>query len=372
MFSHPMWFAFVVMQTMIPTLLIGPPGCGKTASIMALSHAIKRRFVPLIGSQCSPEDVSGLPVPDMVKFLCRMMPMSWSEALLTPGGLLALDEFGNTPPSVHASLLTVIQDKRVGDLTLDLDTMIVAMMNPPEQSPNGTPLSLPTANRFFITEWKNDTAAWIDGLAAGCEWAAPQMPILPDDWKTRVPRWGALLATYHRRFPGRDNVLPKDDTILRYPTERSWRNAVHCLAAGEAAGADMWTDQSNVRLMAAGCVGDQAADEFCEWKSTFDVADPLDILDGKVTFKHRDERPDITMTVLAALASTVSTESTFTPDRWDAAAMIFGEVGKTSHPEMALRYTRLLLDATAKFKHAPSAKVLKPLVEMNAAMKVGG
>jgi hypothetical protein len=102
------------------------------------------------------------------------------------------------------------------------------------------------------------------------------------------------------------------------------------------------------------------------------MADPLDILDGKVTFKHRDERPDITMTVLAALASAVSTESTFTPDRWDAAAMIFGEVGKTSHPEMALRYTRLLLDATAKFKHAPSAKVLKPLVEMNAAMKVGG
>lgn len=370
LFAHPMWFVFVAMQARIPTLVIGMPGCAKTACAMALAAAMRRRFVPLVGSQCSPEDVAGLPVPDHVKFLCRMMPMSWVEALLTPGGLLFLDEFGATGQNVHASLLTVIQDKRVGDLHLDVDTLILAAMNPIEVTPNGTPLSLPTANRFFIADWVNDRESFLNGLTT-CEWEAPAFPILPSDWETRIPKWGAMFSTFLRRFD-LVNVPPKDDTVLRFPTERTWRNAVMCCAAAEAAGADMYTDQSNVRSMVAGNVGDVAADQFCQWKSTFDVADPLDILDGKVTFKHRDERPDITMTVLAALATTVSTESTFTPDRWDAAAGLFGEIGKSSHPEMALRYTRILLDATAKFKHSPNAKVLKPLIEMSNSLKSVG
>jgi hypothetical protein len=272
---------------------------------------------------------------------------------------------------VHASLLTVIQDKRVGDQHLDVDTMIVACMNPPEISPNGTPLTPPTANRFFIAEWKNDRAAWLRGLGT-CEWEAPVFPIVPDDWKTRVPRWGALMTAFHTRFPDLDNVLPKDDTVLRFPTERTWRNAIMCCAAAEAAGADMFTDQSNVRLMVAGNVGEQYADQFCSFKSSMDVADPVEILDGVVTFKHRDERPDITMTVLAALASTVSTESTFTPDRWDRAAALFGEIGAASAPEMALRHTRILLDAAKQFKHTPSAKVLKPLIDMSNSLKSAG
>jgi hypothetical protein len=367
---HPMWYAFVAMQAGIPTLLIGMPGCAKTACAMALAKALRRRFVPLIGSQCSPEDVSGLPVPDHVKFLCRMMPMAWSEALLTPGGLLFLDEWGATGPAVHAAMLTVIQDKRVGDLPLDADTLMLAAMNPIEVTPNGTPLSLPTANRFFIADWVNDRESFLTGLAT-CEWDAPSFPVLPEDWKTRVPKWGAMFQSFLRRTD-MVNVPPTDDTQLRYPTERTWRNAVMCCAAAEAAGADMFTDQSNVRLMVAGNVGDVAADQFCQFKSTLDIADPLDILDGKVTFTHRESRPDITMTVLAALATTVSTAATFTPERWDAAATLFGEIGKTSHPELVLRWTRILLDATAKFKHSPNAKVLKPLVEMSNALKSVG
>jgi MoxR-like ATPase len=44
LFTHPMWFAFVAIQAMIPTLLIGPPGCGKTAANMALAGAMRRRY----------------------------------------------------------------------------------------------------------------------------------------------------------------------------------------------------------------------------------------------------------------------------------------------------------------------------------------
>lgn len=370
-FSHPMWHLFLVMQTGIPTLTVGMPGCAKTQIHMALAKAMGRRFVPLIGSQCTPEDVSGLPVPDHVKFLCRMMPMSWVEALLTPGGFLFLDEWGNTGPAVHASLLTVTQDKRVGDLHLDVDTIIAAAMNPIEICPNGTPLSLPTMNRFYHSQWKNDTDRFLTGLAT-CEWSAPEFPILPPDWKSYIPKWGAMFSSFLR---GRDemiNVPPKDDLHPAYPTERTWRNAVVCCAAADAAGADMFSDQSNVRLMVEGNVGEVATAQFCQYKQTLDLIDPIELVDGKATFKHRDDRPDLTMTVLASVATTVSSASTFTPDRWDAAAAFFGEIGASAHPEIALRYTRILLDATKTFKHSPSAKVLKPLIELSNSLKVTG
>ena len=369
-FAHPMWFAFIVMQAGIPTLFTGMPGCAKTAVHQALAKAMGRRFVPLIGSQCTPEDVAGLPVPDHVKFLCRLMPMSWVEALLTPGGFLFLDEFGTPSPAVHAALLTVVQDKRVGDHHIDVDTIISAAMNPVDISPNGTPLSLPTQNRFFHAAWKNDIDKFLTGLTT-CEWQAPEFPILPVDWKTYVPKWGSIFSAFLR---GRDemiNVPPKDDLHPAYPTERTWRNAVMCCAAAEAAGADMFSDQSNVRLMVEGNVGEVATTQFTAYKQTLDIVDPVELVDGKATFKPKDSRPDLTMTVLASVATTVSTAATFTPERWDRAVQLFGEIGMSSHPEIALRYTRILQEATAKFKYAPSAKALKPLIDLNALMKTG-
>ena len=368
-FSHPTWHVFLVMQTGIPTLVVGMPGCAKTAIHMALAKAMGRRFVPLVGSQCTPEDVAGLPVPDHVKFLCRMMPLQWVTELLTPGGFLFFDEFGTPSPSVHAAFLTVIQDKRVGDQHLDVDTLMSAAMNPVEISPNGTPLSLPTMNRFFHAQWKNDTNAFLNGLAT-CEWQAPEFPILPADWKTYVPKWGAMFSAFLR---GRDemiNVPPQDDLHPAFPTERTWRNAVLCCAAAEAVGADMYSDQSNVRLMVEGNVGEAATSQFCNYKQTLDIVDPIELVDGKATFQHRDARPDLTMTVLASVATTVSSASTFTPDRWDRAAMLFGEVGSSAHPEIALRYTRILLDSAKTFKHAPSAKVLKPLIDLSNSLKL--
>jgi hypothetical protein len=370
-FSHPMSHVFIALQAGIPTLVVGMPGCAKTQVHAALARALGRRFVPLIGSQCTPEDVAGLPVPDHVKFLCRMMPLSWTEALLTPGGLLFLDEFGTVSPSVHAALLTVVEGKRVGDHHLDADTLIAAAMNPTEHSPNGTPLSLPTQNRFFHAKWQNDIDGFLSGLTT-CEWDVPTLPVVPVDWKQYIPKWGGIVSSFLRRNEGIINVPPADDLHPAYPTERSWRNTVHCLAAADATGMDMDTDTTNVRLMVEGNVGDVATSQFCNYKATLDLVDPLDLLDGKATFAHRAERPDLTMTVLGAVATAVSTASTFTPDRWDAAAILFGEVGKQAHPEIALRYTRVLLEATGKFKHAPSAKVLKPLAELNAALKVTG
>lgn len=368
-FLHPMAHLWIAMQARIPTLVVGMPGCGKTLLTSLLAQAMGRRFVPLIGSQCTPEDVGGLPVPDHVKFLCRMMPMSWVEALLDPLGFLFLDEFSNVSPGVQASLLTVVQDKRVGDTHLHLDTIIAAACNPAEISPNGTPFTLPTLNRFFHVEWKTDREAWLDGLVE-CKWEAPAFPIVPDDWQTLIPKWGAKVKSFLSRTSGElDNAPPKDDTTWAYPSERTWRNAIHCLAAADAAGADMASDCSFIRKVMAGNVGRMAADQFCQWKQANDLVDPIAILDGTETFEHRDDRPDITLTVAAAVATTACAAGTFSPARWDAAAAFLGEIGKTAAPEIALKFTGLLKQAAVAQQYAPSKTALKPLIDLGAMMQ---
>lgn len=368
-FLHPMAHLWIAMQARIPTLIVGMPGCGKTLLTSLLAKAMQRRFVPLIGSQCTPEDVGGLPVPDHVKFLCRMMPMWWVEALLDPLGFLFLDEFSNVQPGVQASLLTVVQDKRVGDTHLHSDTIIAAACNPVEISPNGTPFTLPTLNRFFHAKWATDREAWLDGLV-DCEWQAPVFPMVPDDWQSLIPKWGAKVSAFLRRTGGElDNCPPKDDTQWAYPSERTWRNSIHCLAAADAAGADLSSDCSFVRKMVEGNVGRMAADQFCNWKQQNDLVDPIAILDGTETFEHRDDRPDITLTVAAAVAGTACASGTFTPDRWDAAAAFLGEIGRTAAPEIALRHTKALREAAIRQKYSPSKAALKPLIDLGSMLK---
>lgn len=361
-FAHPMAHLFIAQQARVPTLVIGDPGDGKTAIHRALCKAMARRFVLLLGSQCSPEDVAGLPVPDHVKLLCRMMPMWWVEALLTPGGMLCLDEFMSVPPSVQAALLTVIQDKLVGEVYLDVDTIICAMANPVEMTPNGTPLSLPTLNRFFHAEWKCDDEAWLDGLPT-CEWEAPAFPVVPTDWQTYIPKWGSRVQAFHRRHDGMRSVVPKDDTTFSYPTRRTWENTIKCLAAADAAGADLTTDQTFVRKMTAGNVGTTAADMFSNFNSMLDLVDPIAFLDGKEKFKHSEARPDLTFCVCASITTALAGRE-FSTDRWDAAAGFFAALAKDAGPEIPLRYTRLLQEAAAKQKYAPSAKTMAPLVEL--------
>jgi hypothetical protein len=367
-FAHPMAHLFIAQQARIPTLVIGDPGDGKTALHRALCRAMNRRFILLLGSQCSPEDVAGLPVPDHVKFLCRMMPMWWVEAMLTPGGTLCLDEFMSVPPSVQAALLTVIQDKLVGEVYLDTDTIICAMANPLEQTPNGTPLSLPTLNRFFHAKWECDDEAWLDGLAT-CEWDAPPFPVVPAGWESLIPKWGARVASFHRRQEGVRSVVPKDDTTFSFPTRRTWENSIKCLAAADAAGADMTSNQQWVRAMVAGNVGEVVANQFSTFNAALDLVDPIEVLDGKAKFVHKDSRPDLTFALCASVVSALLAAGTFSEDRWNRGAALLGSVGTEVAPEIALKFTRLLHKAAADRKYAPPAKALKPLLELAAAMK---
>jgi hypothetical protein len=140
--------------------------------------------------------------------------------------------------------------------------------------------------------------------------------------------------------------------------------AVKCLAAAEAAGGEMFTNNSLVRAMVKGCVGETAAHQFVQYKQTRDIVPVEDLLDGHAEFTHNDDRPDITLCVAAAVTSAISVMSRFTPDRWDRAAAIIGKIGTECSPEIALKHNLKLRDAAMKAKYSPSKKALKPLLDL--------
>lgn len=370
-FAHPMAHLFIAQQARVPTLVIGDPGDGKTAIHRALAKAMGRRFVLMIGSQCTPEDVGGVAVPDFAKHLCRLLPMWWVEQLLTPGGFLFLDEFMANSPAVQSALLTVIQDKLVGEVYFDGDTIVCAAANPLDMTPNGSPLYLPSLNRFFHAKWECDDETWLDGLDT-LNWDAPAFPLVPAGWEGSIPKWGSRVQMFHRRTEGMRSVIPSDETTFSFPTRRTWANAIRCLAAADAAGADLTTDQTFVRRMVEGNVGEVAANAFCQFNSTLDLIDPLDVLDDKAKFKHNDSRPDLTFSVVASVVSTVHAASTFTPARWDRAARFLGEIGDEVAPEIALKYLNLLRKAAEQNKYVPNAKAVQPLIALHKAIKSVG
>jgi len=354
----------------VPSLAEGFCGEGKTTIARALSDALGRRFVLLIASQCAPEDVAGMPSPDNKAGITRMLPPYWFDEVKEPGGFLFADEMTTPVPSVRAPFLSVFSEYRVGQYRMHPDTIVCGAFNPADLAPNGSPLEPAMANRFFHWKWEMNRETWHAGLSdplAPLQWQAPVFPVVPSSWRDYLGIWAPLVSEFLRSHDGLYSMMPKDGD-LAFPSYRTWTYAIRCLAAAEAAGAEMHANQAVVRKMVSGCVGDTAAHQFVQWFKTRDIARVEDLLDGTVVFKHDDNRPDITLCVAAALTTAVGIPSRFTPDRWNRVAAIIGNIGTACSPEIALKHSKKLRQAAIDNGYRPSQKALKPLLDLMSAV----
>lgn len=350
----------------VPALAEGFCGEGKTTIARALSEALGRRFVLLIASQCAPEDVAGMPSPDNKSGVTRMLPPYWYEDVKEPGGFLFADEMTTPVPAVRAPFLSVFSEFKVGQYQMHPDTIVCGAFNPADLAPNGSPLEPAMANRFFHWKWEMNRDAWHAGVIdpeTPLQWPAPVFPIVPANWQDYLGIWAPLVGEFLRSHDGLYTAMPKEGE-LAFPSYRTWTYAIKCLAAAEASGAEMHENTAIVRKMVAGCVGMTAAHAFCEYVRSRNLARVEDLLDGTVEFTHDPNRPDITLCVAAAITTAVSSASRFSPDRWDRAAAIIGKIGTECSPEIALKHNKKLREAAIANKYRPSAKALKPLLDL--------
>lgn len=314
---------FIALQV-VPSIVWGGTGVGKTTVIGQLAKALNRNFHLLIGSTHLPEDFSGYPDADRNAGVIRMMPTSWVQDFKDGLGFLLLDEFTCVPPTTMAAELSLITERRVGDVTLPESTIIVAAANPPELAPGGNALPPSMRSRFFHYKWQVDRNELFKGYRNGLSWSAPSFPVVPDDHRQLYAKYGGLVEAFLRSAPDCMEKLPDSDECLSFPNPRTWSYVVKVLSAAESVG---HLPGSNVfRELITGCVGDAAGGEFMRYMATLDLVNPASILDGTEKFKYRPGRPDLCICLLTGLVKELRVETS--QERWTRAAQAFIEIGE--------------------------------------------
>jgi len=309
---------YIVMQSGTPVKYEGHPGVAKSSSILQLAQRLGRDLLLLIGSTHAPEDFAGIPFVAQGENFFEMKPPKFAERLTRPGAILAVDEINTNGPTILAAFLSMLTERRLGDVAIHPDTMFWAACNPPEMAPNASPLPKSMNNRFWHGKWKHDFESWSQGMESEAnDWGKPEFPMVDPDWRRFRPQFGMLIVSFLRANPSLQIDIPKDDETMAFPTPRSWTYVRDALAAAQSIDAP-----SNIQnQICKGLVGDTAAGQFMRHIKINDLINAEAILDGDEEFKYDKKRPDLAVCLLPALVTGMKRK--YTPERMDNAVKAF-------------------------------------------------
>lgn len=218
-------------------LSLGIPGVAKTAFFEALARTTERRFIPYMLDQSLPEDLKGYPLVQeiqangaTVKAMVHVLEEVRLRAELEPTVVL-LDELTCAGHSIQAPALQWVNNASP-------NCWMFAAANPPDKAAAGVDLTPPMVNRLCVVPWETPVDAIRQGWCNGLDFPAPEVPLVPTNWRDHLPKWGLLVDAFIQRFPDRLEAYPRDPAKAAepYPTPRSWTNVakiiLHCLTGG--------------------------------------------------------------------------------------------------------------------------------------------
>lgn len=353
----------------IPFYLVGGPGIGKSDIQQQIADQISQhlgRPFPLelrSGPSMQPEDVSGLPVPNLEAKEVDMYPWRIGKQVLeNQAGMVVIDEFGSVDEQTESALLNFFQGGKLGEHTLPHTVALGAIGNPAEIASNGRNLSAPAANRFCWLQGGYDNNAYVDFLSGG-KGLATKVDILPENWeKNYLPTAKLIAASYLRRNPHAGYHLPEAHKAgCAWPSPRSWLNGLRLMAAFESLGFKYTSDISHLAL--SGCIGDDAAATFVTWFLDIKLPDPEEILANPSKLeKLMPERNDHREVALDALASAAVKDHPDQTKRYDLAMDIIANFFKKEQ-DVALRAFFFLCSHIHKVKDAANTQTLKECVK---------
>jgi hypothetical protein len=333
-------FLEIGLRTRTPGLLIGPPGVGKSATIIDWGARNNLKTWVVIASLREPTDFAGLPVVGRDKFkdqngnefpIVHFAPPRFASEACSDGGLIFLDEITTAPPAVQAALLRAVLDLAFGDLQLDpTKVAICAAANPPELAAGGWDLAPPLANRFRHRSFTLDPQKWIEEFPN--YWgSAPKLGYqkleLDDQYWAKAR---SMVAGFVRHRPSKLLDIPKEETRrgCAWPSPLTWDFASRQL------GAILADNQPPTEALpyVADCVGEGAATEFMAWCREVDLPDPWELLKKPESFKVPN-RSDILFAVLSSVAT--AAVNNLTVSNWNAAWKIFAAAANSGHKDVA-------------------------------------
>ncbi|NPA69523.1 MAG: ATP-binding protein [Crenarchaeota archaeon] len=224
---------FIERQLEPPTfILIGPPGIGKSESVMELGRELAEKlnkefivyddklfdkimsepdryfvYIDIRLSLHDPGELTGIP-REAGRNAIMFKPLTWGLVLSEAAGILFLDELTNVQrEDLLAAAYRVLWDRYLGYVKLSRNVLVIAAGNRREDSSIVRKLPAPLINRTCILYIKVPTVE---------EWRQYMEEKYGD-------RWCRTIYYYLKSRPEHLYVPPDDvETLENFPTPRSW------------------------------------------------------------------------------------------------------------------------------------------------------
>ncbi len=239
--------------------VIGDFGVGKTSVVSEFAQNRGAGFHVMVASMMDRLDLGGLPYGDQESDTTKTRPAraiaELSKERNPDGGkaVLYLNEFNAAPDSVQPVFLRLIGERKVGELTIRDNVLIIADGNPSTTSRLAKDLPEPTRRRFNWLVVRSSAGVW-------CDYAA-RLGLNP-----LVPAFISQQARFFYTFD------PSKKHHLCYACGASWEK----LAKDLGSAVDIFGDNEQaISTWACGLVGVEAGQQFA------------------IFLRHRNSIPDI-------------------------------------------------------------------------------
>jgi DNA polymerase III delta prime subunit len=205
-------------------LLVGPPGCGKTARINQVVQEIGKTMFVVRASVSERIDVTGAFIPDQQSGFTKVLPIEWYKRShdLRDKAVVFLDDLGQAPTEVQASLMMVWDElvprgvtivgatNRINDQAgvFGILSPLITRFDAVYRIAVGSDSSLNTSNIPSLSSEREELEAWIA-------------------WANSVDAAPEIVA-FHRATNGvwLYQFKPTQDPEQRYPDYRAWGSLI--------------------------------------------------------------------------------------------------------------------------------------------------
>lgn len=219
-------------------LLVGKPGCGKTARIHTAAKATGRRLVIMRASLRERIDFGGALVPDLATGITHELPLAILKDLrqTTTPTILFLDDLGQAPIDVQAALMSLFDDDALspsvsiaGATNRQADKAGVVGMIEPLRTRFHSRYAIATPGEDDVTTGPVFLGSWADEVKAWCDW---MLEAHPDAWEVAAWHKSPQLGAQHQVGPVLYDWQPNNDPSRSMCDFRTWETVARKIEAG--------------------------------------------------------------------------------------------------------------------------------------------